>query len=108
MTEAGPTFGLVVAANRLLVDPAVDADGVSGWGRSPGGLVTGMAGRDAAWVGWDGEPGPAPEPFRKDGLYLRPVSLSPVKIQEYYEGFSNGTLWPIFHDVIVQASFHRN
>jgi len=112
MTEAGPTFDLVVAANRLIVDPVVDADGVSGWGRSPGGLVTAMepvmAGRDAAWVGWAGEPGPAPEPFGKDGLFLRPVRLSPVEIQEYYEGFSNGTLWPIFHDVIVKASFHRN
>jgi trehalose 6-phosphate synthase len=106
------TFDLVVAANRLPVDLVVDADGVSGWERSPGGLVTAMepvmAGRDAAWVGWAGEPGPAPEPFRHDGLYLHPMSLSPTEVQEYYEGFSNGTLWPIYHDVIEPASFHRN
>src|SRR5674476_831794 len=31
------TFDLVVAANRLPVDLVVDADGVSGWQRSPGG-----------------------------------------------------------------------
>jgi trehalose 6-phosphate synthase len=67
-----------------------------------------MAGRDAAWVGWAGEPGPAPEPFREKGVYLHPVGLSPTDIQEYYEGFSNDTLWPIFHDVIVPASFHRD
>jgi trehalose 6-phosphate synthase len=67
-----------------------------------------MAGRDAAWVGWAGEPGPALEPFREKGVYLRPVGLSPAEIQEYYEGFSNDTLWPIFHDVIVPATFHRN
>ena len=112
MTETGPTFDLVVAANRLPVDRVVDGHGEDSWQRSPGGLVAAMEpvmrGRDAAWVGWIGEPGPAPEPFREDGLYLRPVSLSPSEVQEYYEGFSNGTLWPLYHDVIVQAAFHRN
>jgi trehalose 6-phosphate synthase len=41
-------------------------------------------------------------------VYLQPVALSPTEMQEYYEGFSNDTLWPIYHDVIVPASFHRN
>ncbi|MHB8275024.1 MAG: alpha,alpha-trehalose-phosphate synthase (UDP-forming) [Dermatophilaceae bacterium] len=112
MTVAGPTFDLVVAANRLPVDLVIDASGEGTWQRSPGGLVTAlesvMSGRDAAWVGWAGEPGPAPEPFHQDGLYLRPVSLTSAEIQEYYEGFSNDTLWPIYHDVIVPASFHRD
>jgi len=111
MTVAGPTFNLVVAANRLPVERVVDAIGRATWQRSPGGLVTAlesvMRGRDAAWVGWAGEAGPAPAPFRDDGLHLHPVGLSPLEIQEYYEGFSNETLWPIFHDVIVPASFHR-
>ncbi|MDQ5841693.1 MAG: trehalose-6-phosphate synthase, partial [Chloroflexota bacterium] len=112
MTVAGPTFDLVVAANRLPVERLGDAQGKNTWQRSPGGLVTAlesvMRGRDAAWVGWAGEPGPAPEPFHVDGLHLRPVALSPTEMQEYYEGFSNETLWPIYHDVIVQATFHRN
>jgi len=112
VTVARPTFDLVVAANRLPLDRVVDDNGESTWRRSPGGLVTAMEsvmrGRDAAWVGWAGEPGPAPEPFLDDGMHLQPVGLSPTEIQEYYEGFSNDTLWPIFHDVIVPASFHRN
>jgi trehalose 6-phosphate synthase len=111
VTVADPTFDLVVAANRLPVDREVDAEGRSTWRRSPGGLVTAMEsvmrGRDAAWVGWAGEPGPAPEPFREDEMHLHPVALSPLEIQKYYEGFSNDTLWPIYHDVIVPASFHR-
>ena len=111
MTVAAPTFDLVVAANRLPVDRVVDVRGKDTWQRSPGGLVTAMEsvmrGRDAAWVGWAGEPGPAPEPFREDGIHLHPVGLSPVEIQECYEGFSNETLWPIYHDVIVPATFHR-
>jgi trehalose 6-phosphate synthase len=112
VTIAAPTFDLVVAANRLPLDRVVDADGESTWRRSPGGLVTAMEsvmrGREAAWVGWAGEPGPAPEPFCDEGMHLHPVGLSPVEIQEYYEGFSNDTLWPIYHDVIVPATFHRN
>ena len=66
-----------------------------------------MADREAAWVGWAGEPGPAPEPFYQDTLYVCPVALTSDEIEEYYEGFSNDTLWPIYHDVIVQATFHR-
>jgi trehalose 6-phosphate synthase len=109
---AGPTFDLVVAANHLPVERVGDDGGESAWQRTPGGLVTAlesvMRGRDAAWVGWAGEPGPSPEPFREDGIYLYPVGLSPIDVQEYLEGFSNETLWPIFHDVIVPATFHRN
>ncbi|HEY8652755.1 MAG TPA: trehalose-6-phosphate synthase [Dermatophilaceae bacterium] len=112
MTVAGPTFDLVVAANRLPVERVLDAGGRGTWQRSPGGLVTAlesvMTGRNAAWVGWAGVPGPASEPFHQDDLYLHPVSLSSAEIAEYYEGFSNETLWPIYHDVIVPASFHRN
>ncbi len=67
-----------------------------------------MADRDAAWVGWAGEPGPAPEPFHQGRLFVHPVNLTPAEVEEYYEGFSNGTLWPIYHDVIVQATFHRH
>jgi len=112
VTLAAPTFDLVVAANRLPLDRVVDADGESTWRRSPGGLVTAMEsvmrGRDAAWVGWAGEPGPGPEPFREEDMFLQPVGLSQAEVQEFYEGFSNDTLWPIYHDVIVPATFHRN
>ena len=112
MTVAGPTFELVVAANGLPVERVVDASGEGTWQRSSSGLVSAMEsvipGRNAAWVGWAGNPGPAPEPLWEDGLYLHPVGLTAAEILEYYEGFSYETLWPIYHDVIVPASFHRN
>ena len=111
MSGSSHTFDLVVAANRLPVDSVVGPDGETEWRRSPGGLVTAMEsvmrGRDGAWVGWAGDAGIAPEPFEEDGMFLRPVPLSAEEIAHYYEGFSNDTLWPIFHDVIVPASFHR-
>ena len=112
MSTATPTFDLVIAANRLPVDRVVGPDGEATWRRSPGGLVTAMEsvmrGREgAAWVGWAGEPGEAPEPFEQDNMYLAPVPLSEDEVSRYYEGFSNDTLWPIYHDVIVPATFHR-
>ncbi|MBK8436350.1 MAG: trehalose-6-phosphate synthase [Austwickia sp.] len=104
-------YDFVIAANRLPVDRTVNSEGEAEWRRSPGGLVTAMdsvmRGRDGAWVGWAGDPGQAPEPFLDEGLYLKPVPLSVEEVADYYEGFSNDTLWPIYHDVIVPATFKR-
>lgn len=106
-----PTFDFVVAANRLPVDRTVAADGSTSWRRSPGGLVTAMEsvmrGRPGAWVGWSGDAGEAPQPFSESGMYLVPVALDEADVEAYYEGFANDTLWPIYHDVIVPATFHR-
>ncbi|WP_343068406.1 bifunctional alpha,alpha-trehalose-phosphate synthase (UDP-forming)/trehalose-phosphatase [Brachybacterium halotolerans] len=103
---------LVVVANRLPVDAKTLPDGATEWVTSPGGLVTAMESvmrnvDSAAWVGWAGSPGEAPEPFRADGMDLYPVSLDATDIEKYYEGFSNGTLWPLYHDVIVDPAYHR-
>ena len=38
---------------------------------------------------------------------MRPVRLSAEDFAEYYEGFSNATLWPLYHDVIVKPIYHR-
>jgi trehalose 6-phosphate synthase len=112
MTATPRRHDLVIAANRLPVDRISSPDGSISWGRSPGGLVTAMdavmRGRDGAWVGWDGEAGRPPAPFSHDAIFLRPVGLSRDEMEDYYEGFSNDTLWPIYHDVIVQPSFHRD
>ena len=36
-----------------------------------------------------------------------PVPLSEDEIEEFYEGFSNATLWPLYHDVVAKPEFHR-
>jgi trehalose 6-phosphate synthase len=33
--------------------------------------------------------------------------LSEDDVEEYYEGFSNAALWPLYHDVIVKPIYHR-
>ena len=101
----------VVVANRLPVDRIELPDGTADWRPSPGGLVTAfepiMHKRRGAWVGWHGAADEKLEPFEDDELELVPVQLSSDEVAEYYEGFSNGTLWPLYHDAIATPQFHR-
>ncbi|GAA4730539.1 trehalose-6-phosphate synthase [Modestobacter marinus] len=103
---------VVVVANRLPVDQVTDPDGTTRYQRSPGGLVTALepfvAGRGGAWVGWSGAAGEAPEPFESGGMSLVPVGLSEEEVDRYYEGFSNASLWPLYHDVVEKPEYHRN
>ncbi|HEY3563244.1 MAG TPA: trehalose-6-phosphate synthase [Kribbella sp.] len=101
----------VVVANRLPVDRIEMPDGSTAWRRSPGGLVTALAPvmqrHQGAWIGWTGSPDEKVDPFDDNGMHLVPVMLSAEDVQLYYEGFSNATLWPLYHDVIVAPEFHR-
>ena len=105
-------YDFVVVSNRLPVDRVTDADGRASWTRSPGGLVTAlepvMRDADGAWVGWAGQADLQIEPFENDGIHIIPVALSEYDIQNFYEGFSNDTLWPLYHDVIASPGYHRD
>ncbi|MEZ5091232.1 trehalose-6-phosphate synthase [Nocardioides sp.] len=110
--SAPTTADLVVVANRLPVDRIVETDGSIGWRRSPGGLVTAlepvMRAHDGAWIGWPGGTDEeSPEPFVEDGMTLVPISLSAEEVEDFYEGFANGTLWPLYHDLVAKPEFHR-
>ncbi|MGH8792208.1 MAG: alpha,alpha-trehalose-phosphate synthase (UDP-forming) [Stackebrandtia sp.] len=102
----------VVVANRLPVDQVTAADGSMEWRRSPGGLVTALhpilQGQEGTWIGWPGSAGHAPAPFSFEGVRLHPVSLSGEELRYFYEGFSNATLWPLYHDAVEPPAFHRH
>ena len=107
-------FDFMVVSNRLPVDRCSSDDAENdddGWRRSPGGLVTALAPlmmkADGAWVGWHGAPDESLEPFSHDGIDIVPVALSTDDVELYYEGFSNATLWPLYHDVVAPPEFHR-
>jgi trehalose 6-phosphate synthase len=104
-------YDFIVVSNRLPVDYSEDADGNVEWSRSPGGLVTAlepvMHSKDGAWVGWVGRPDLDIAPFDHEGIHIVPVPLSADEIENYYEGFSNDTLWPLYHDVISPPAYHR-
>ncbi len=101
----------VVVANRLPIDIEVLPDGTTAWKRSPGGLVTALEPllrkRRGAWVGWPGSLEAPDGPIDIEDLRLHPVPLDTTDIAEYYEGFSNATLWPLYHDVIVKPEYRR-
>ena len=60
-----------------------------------------------AWIGWTGDAGDAPDPFEVNGMHLVAVGLSADDVRDFYEGFSNATLWPLYHDVIAPPEFRR-
>lgn len=101
----------MIVSNRLPVDHVSGEGGDAVWRTSPGGLVAAlepvMRERDGVWIGWPGMPDVEFEPFEADGIELVPVQLSADEVEDYYEGFSNDTLWPLYHDVISPPSYHR-
>ncbi|ORA37155.1 alpha,alpha-trehalose-phosphate synthase (UDP-forming) [Mycobacterium aquaticum] len=111
LTAASGESDFVVVANRLPIDLERLPDGTTRWKRSPGGLVTALEPllrkRRGAWIGWAGIPDSDEEPIVQDDLRLHPVRLSAADVAAYYEGFSNATLWPLYHDLIVKPEYHR-
>ncbi|GIH13394.1 alpha,alpha-trehalose-phosphate synthase (UDP-forming) [Rugosimonospora africana] len=106
-----PHSALVVVANRLPIDEAVLESGAREWRRSPGGLVSALRpilqGDGTSWIGWAGSTGPAPDLPDIDGVALRAVPQSQEEFENYYEGFANSTIWPLYHDAVEQPTFHR-
>jgi len=62
---------------------------------------------DGTWIGWPGGDEQDLEPFEFDGLSLVPMTMSAEEVENFYEGFSNATLWPLYHDVVAKPEFHR-
>ena len=97
---------LVVVANRL----PVSRDGDT-WHPSAGGLVTALRPVveevDGHWVGWDGGETDVPDRVEGFDARLHPLALSEEQVRAYYEGFSNRTLWPLFHDLLKEPVIDR-
>ena len=101
-SDSGDIHGdsdFVVVANRLPIDMERLPDGSTTYKRSPGGLVTALEPllrkRSGAWIGWPGITDGPEDPIIEDDLEMRPVRLSADDVADYYEGFSNATLWPL-------------
>jgi len=104
----------LVVSNRLPVVVGREGDD---WQIKPasGGLVTAlgpiMARRKGLWVGWPGSWDEAPfeqlfEQFSQEhGYRLAAVPLTEEEVELYYQGFSNETLWPLFHDLLGHCNF---
>lgn len=95
----------IIVSNRLPVK-IIFSNGQISYQHSEGGLATGLGSiyrnGNNIWIGWPGAI-IEDETLRdhiSDELHqknLYPVFLSEEEINKYYEGFSNETLWPLFH-----------
>ncbi len=96
---------IIIVSNRLPVKVEIKDDEWL-YHSSEGGLATGLGSiykeGDNIWIGWPGafiENEKIQRIIRQDFLKqkLYPVMLSAYEIEHYYDGFSNDTLWPLFH-----------
>jgi trehalose 6-phosphate synthase len=101
---------LVVVANRLPFHRG-GGDGDESWSPSPGGLVTALtkalSSGDCVWIGWTGETSDEEPPLTYDGIKLVPVHINEDEYDGFYLGFSNATLWPLYHDAVRAPTFDR-
>ena len=98
---------LLIVSNRLPIS-------VSKRGRelrfhhSPGGLATGLASVSKShrghWIGWPGitsdnltDKNEAEISKKLSEEKYLPIFLSRKQVENYYQGFSNKTIWPLFH-----------
>jgi trehalose 6-phosphate synthase len=110
-TRGSPKADLVVVANRLPVRH-VGTNGTSTWQPSPGGLVSALTSvlqnRNGLWIGWPGTSDYDKPPTTYEGIRLKAVDISDEEYENFYLGFSNATLWPLYHDAIRAPTFHRH
>jgi trehalose 6-phosphate synthase len=106
--ELDPMSRLIVVSNR--VSPP------TGGNANQGGLAVALAAAlresDGIWFGWSGE---EVERFtgeidyqRNDGVATATIDLEPQDTDEYYNGYANRTLWPLFHYRIDLAEYERS
>ncbi len=63
--------------------------------------------RRGTWIGWAGGIDSTPYVPDTDGIRMRAVPLSDADYEDYYEGYANSTLWPLYHDAVETPAFHR-
>lgn len=113
----GGKNNIIIISNRLPFVLGKKVDGTIEVKRGAGGLVTAMApvlkNRNGTWVGW---PGYVQErdidnsmlaaiESQVSGYNVKPVMLNADELNQYYEGFSNSIIWPLFHDSTDKCIF---
>ncbi|MGE4431803.1 MAG: trehalose-6-phosphate synthase [Sphingobium sp.] len=99
---------LIAVSNR--VQPPAE-EGSANQGGLAVALAAALRESNGIWFGWSGE---ETENFsghidfqRYRGVTTATIDLEAQDIDEYYNGYANRTLWPLFHDRIDLAEFQR-
>ena len=107
---------LIVVSNRLPYVFARKPDGTWTSKGGAGGLVTALVpvlrDRGGTWIGWPGTSGDGTglqealdASSRQLGITLRGVQLESADVDNFYRGFSNEIIWPLFHDLPSLCNF---
>ena len=93
---------LILVSNRLPATIVVDSTtGEQALNHSIGGLVTGLSPMHESSGGlWVGYPGTDPSDAIRRELKSRnlvPVDIDPQDYSDYYDGYANDAIWPLFH-----------
>ncbi|WP_179020130.1 bifunctional alpha,alpha-trehalose-phosphate synthase (UDP-forming)/trehalose-phosphatase [Winogradskyella forsetii] len=108
----------IIVSNRLPLQVSIDNKTFKVT-PSVGGLATGMKSvhseGNGIWVGWSGIPENELSPELSQEVQHKiqkekcvSVPLTSEDIEEYYEGFSNRALWPLFHYFMEYTDFEQN
>jgi alpha,alpha-trehalose-phosphate synthase [UDP-forming]/trehalose-phosphatase len=104
---------LLILSNRLPELRSADAS-LDARKRSVGGLVSALAPvlaeHQGIWLGWSGRTRPDAKPAEVDFDVVGGIALAWVDFPEewqhgYYNGVSNGALWPLFHSFPSRVRF---
>lgn len=85
--------------------------------KSEGGLATGLHSLETEaekiWIGWPGKEVTDPEVQHQivselSKMNIIPVFLSSYQITSFYEGYSNSTLWPMFHYFYIYTHYEKS
>ena len=106
-----PLSRLLLVSNRLPVTLRRSRSGNTEIVKSSGGLVAGVApvhqSEGGLWFGYPGEHvDKAAREVLDEARYV-PVTVSASEMRGYYSGYSNSSLWPLFHYFIEHARFDR-
>src|SRR5690606_10722166 len=107
--ERNPMSRLIVISNRV---SAVTEGEPGAQGGLSVALTAALREMGGIWFGWSGE---VTDEFtgqitfaRTDGVTTATVDLEEQDVEEYYNGYANRTLWPLFHYRIDFAEFERD
>ena len=107
---------LLVVSNRLPIVLSRDDHGTWSARAGSGGLVTALVpvlrSRGGVWIGWPGTDSDDPEVERAAtragedaGYRMVTVALSTQEVRDFYLGFANRVIWPLFHDLQSLCDF---
>lgn len=100
---------LIVVSNRVSAPKDLGAGSTGGLAMA---LSAALRKYDGLWFGWSGE---TVEEFTGElkiedraGVKVALVDLEPQDVDEYYNGYANKTLWPLFHHRVDLTAYERS